>query len=67
MLLHKRVCARTFKNDSVASENFELVHLSLRHLDNRIVVLFRVLDLQLVRGLLAVHNRSRIVLLRSIS
>ena len=55
----------TFEDDGVASENLELVHLGLRHLHDGVVVLLRVLDLQLMGRLLAVHNRSRKVLLRS--
>ena len=53
----------TFEDDGVAFENFELVHFGLSHLDDRIVVLLRVLDLQLVRSLLAVQNRCRVVLI----
>ena len=30
----------TFKDDGVAFEDLELVHLGLGHLDNRVVVLF---------------------------
>ena len=53
----------TFENDSVASENLQLVHFGLCHLDNRVVVLLRILDLKLMGRFLAVHNRSRVVLL----
>ena len=49
--------ALTFENDGVASEDFELIHLGLSHLDNGIVVLLRVLNLELMGRLLAVHNR----------
>ena len=52
----------TFKDDGVAFEDLELVHLSLGHLDDRVVVLLRVFDLQLVRCLLAIHDRCREVL-----
>ena len=52
----------TFKDDGVAFEDFELVHLSLGHLDDRVIVLLRVFDLQLVRCLLAIHDRRREVL-----
>ena len=52
----------TFEDDGVALEDLELVHLSLGHLDDRVVVLLRVFDLQLVRCLLAIHDRSREVL-----
>ena len=49
----------TFEDDSVALENLELVHLGLGHFDNRVVILLGVLNLELVRGLLAIHDRSR--------
>ena len=52
----------TFEDDGVALEDLELVHLGLGHLDDRVVVLLRVLDLQLVRRLLAIHDRRREVL-----
>ena len=63
----KSLCSLTSENDSVTLENFEFVHLSLSHLDDRVVVLLRVLHLQLMGRLFAVHNRSRIVLFRSIA
>ena len=53
----------TFEDDGVAAENLELIHFGLGHLDDRVVVLLRVFDLQLVRGLLAIHDRSRVVFL----
>ena len=52
----------TFEDDGVALEDLELVHLGLGHLDDRVVVLLRVFDLQLVRCLLAIHDRCREVL-----
>ena len=55
----------TFENDSVASENFEFVHLRLSHLNNGVVVLLRFLNLQLVRGLLLLEDGSREVFLCS--
>ena len=55
----------TFENDGVASENLELVHLGLCHFDDRVVVLLGVFNLQLMGRFLAVHNRSRVVLLGS--
>ena len=53
----------TSENDGIALENFELVHLCLGKLNNRVVVLGRILDLQLVWRLLLLKNRRREVFL----
>ena len=53
----------TFKDDGVALENLELVHLRCGHFNDRVIVLLRLLNLKLVRGLLGVHNGRRIVFL----
>ena len=53
----------TSKNDSVTLEDLEFVHFSLSQLDNGVVVLRRVLDLQLVRGLLPLEDSGGVVFL----
>ena len=54
----------TFENDSVTLEDLELVHLSLRHFNDRVVVLLGVLNIELVRSLLLIENsRGEIFLL----
>ena len=56
----------TFENDGITSEYLEFVHFGLGHLNNRVVILFRIFDLELVGRLFAIHDRSRIVLFSSI-
>ena len=58
-----RLVILTSENDGITLENFELVHLGLGKLNNRVVVLGRVLDLQLVWRLLLLKNRRREVFL----
>ena len=53
----------TSENDSVTLENFELVHLGLGELNDGVVVLWRVLDLELVRRLFPLENRRRKIFL----
>ena len=56
----------TFENDGITSEYLELVHLGLSHLNDRVVILFRILDLELMWRLFAIHDRSRKVFFSSI-
>lgn len=56
----------TSEDDSVTLEDLEFIHLSLGQLNDRVVVLGRVLDLQLVRRLLLFENSHREIFLCSV-
>ena len=53
----------TLDNDCVSLEDLELVHLRRSQLNDRVIVLLRLLNLKLVRSLLRVHDSRGIVFL----
>ena len=53
----------TSKDHRVSLEDLQLVHFSLSHLDNRVVILLGVFNLELVWGLLSVQDGGREVFL----
>ena len=56
----------TSEDDGVTLEDLEFIHLSLGQLNDRVVILSRVLDLQLVRRLLLFKNSCREIFLSSV-
>ena len=56
----------TSEDDGVTLEDLEFIHLSLGQLNDRVVILSRVLDLQLVRRLLLFENSRREIFLSSV-
>ena len=56
----------TSEDDGVTLEDLEFIHLSLGQLNDRVVILSRVLDLQLVRRLLLFENSRRAIFLSSV-
>ena len=53
----------TSENDSITLENFEFVHFRLSHLNNRVVILRRILHLQLIWRLFPLKDRRREIFL----
>ena len=56
----------TSEDDGVTLKDLEFIHLSLGQLNDRVVVLGRVLDLQLVGRLLLFKNSRRKIFLCSV-